>query len=269
MEGAKTVSVGAVYVPNRYRIHLGPVDFERFEGLIPTLRDEFSGLLRRTAVERRWQFPGPLVVTFEEDPGISSGRFEVVAEHDAEATALAAEAGPRDVLRLLGTQPPKQWILAGSRLVVGRLPACEVSLNDQNASRQHAELAHREDGWWIIDLESTNGTFVNGSLVKERRLTPGDRIQIGSSKLEFGLEEPVPHRHPAPDPPVETVPEPVPERMPERGRERIPERSPERGPEPGLDQRRREEAGQPVVFPIDHLDVPPKGPAESNPRNPD
>jgi FHA domain/FhaA, N-terminal domain len=207
MEGAKTVSVGAVYVPNRYLIRLGTEDFERFEGLIPTLQEEFGSLLSRSAAERRWHFPGALVVEFTEDPEVAPGRFEVQAEHDADATPpQAPESRMRDVLRLIGSQPPKEWVLESGRLVMGRLPACEISLNDANASRQHAELVKREDGWWLVDLDSTNGTFVNGSMVKERRLAPGDRIQIGSSKLEF-VTEPVPPVPPK-APPAE-VPEPT------------------------------------------------------------
>jgi hypothetical protein len=203
MEGAKTVSVGAVYVPNSYLIHLGTEDFERFEGLIPTLQEEFGSLLARSAAERRWHFPGALVVDFAQDDAVAPGRFEVRAEHDADAVAPAArESLTRDVLRLTGSQPPKEWVLGSGRMVMGRLPACEISLNDANASRQHAELVKREDGWWIIDLDSTNGTFVNGSLVKERRLGPGDRIQIGSSKLEFATEQAPPAPPKAPPPAV-------------------------------------------------------------------
>lgn len=201
MEGAKTVSVGAVYVPNVYRIHLSQPDHERFGGLIPTLRHEFGALLRKNAAERHWQFPGPLVVEFLGDPSVESGRFEVFAEHDADAVA-PVEVGPRDVVRLLGDQPgdqaKKEWVLTTGRLVIGRLPSCEISLNDQNASRQHAEFVWRDDGWWIVDLDSTNGTFLNGSLVKERRLNYGDRIQIGSSRLEFVQAEPAPDGSRAP-----------------------------------------------------------------------
>lgn len=209
MEGAKTVSVGAVYVPNSYLIHLGTEDFARFEGLLPTLQEEFGSLLSRSAAERRWHFPGPLVVDFVADPALASGRFEVVADHDADAVAPAPPPSTeRDVLRLVGSQPPKEWALASGRLIMGRLPACEISLNDANASRQHAELVKRDDGWWIVDLDSTNGTFVNGSLVKERRLVPGDRIQVGSSKLEFATEKAAPPaRKPA------AVPEPEPTQL--------------------------------------------------------
>lgn len=232
MEGGKTVSVGAVYVPNSYRIYLGPDDFARFGGLVPTLRNEFSGLLRRTALERRWQFPGPLIVAFEQDPRIPSGRFEVSAEHDA-GVVPPPDTGPRDALFLLGSQPPRHWVLAGQRLVVGRLANCDIALNDQNASRQHAELVKRDDGWWIVDLDSTNGTFVNGNLVKERRVTTGDRLQIGSTRLELGLEEPAPPKKPLPqkppEPPIERPTEfwPAPEPPgPPRGHE-------DRSPAPG------------------------------------
>ena len=208
MEGAKTVSVGAVYVPNSYLIHLGTEDFERFEGLIPTLQEEFGSLLRRSAAERRWHFPGVLVVEFAEDAELAPGRFEVRAEHDADTVAPPPpESHVRNILRLTGSQPLKEWVLDSGRLVMGRLPSCEISLNDANASRQHAELVKREDGWWLVDLDSTNGTFVNGSMVKERRLGPGDRIQIGSSKLEF-VTEPVP---PAPPVPPKAPPAAVPE----------------------------------------------------------
>lgn len=199
MEGGKTVSVGAVYVPNRYAIHLCPDDYDRLEGLIPTLHDEFSSLLTKSADERRWHFPGALAVTFELDGKVSTGRFEVRAEHDASAQPPAAPPGPQEVVRLMGTQPPQRWVLTGTRLVIGRLPACDVSLSDANASRQHAELVRRDGEWWIVDLDSTNGTLVNGSLVRERRLLPGDRIDIGASRLEYGTEEPPPPA-PAADP---------------------------------------------------------------------
>ena len=206
MEGGKTVSVGAVYVPNCYTIHLGNDDFGRFEGLIPTLRDEFAALLRRSATDRRWQFAGPLVVNFTRDQSVVSGRFEVDADHDSDAVAPApVETRERDIVRLSGAMPPKEWVLDSARMVMGRLPTCNISLNDPNASRQHAELVLRDDGWWIVDLDSTNGTFVNGSLVKERRLAPGDMIQVGSSRLEFAREAP----RPAPAMPKPGVPEPT------------------------------------------------------------
>ncbi|HYS80008.1 MAG TPA: FHA domain-containing protein, partial [Anaeromyxobacteraceae bacterium] len=52
-------------------------------------------------------------------------------------------------------------VAAGSRqrLVLGRAPGCEVVLTGQHVSRRHAALVRRQDGWWVEDLGSRNGTF--------------------------------------------------------------------------------------------------------------
>jgi hypothetical protein len=72
----------------------------------------------------------------------------------------------------------------------GRAPDNVVAFTDDaNVSRYHAEIEERADGYWIIDLNSSNGTTVNGeSLHGERPLNDGDRILLGgSSEIEFYL----------------------------------------------------------------------------------
>ena len=63
-----------------------------------------------------------------------------------------------------------------------------IQLSDQTISRRHAELTPEGNGlWWINDLRSANGTFVNGVRVGEpRRLRVGDQIRVGNSLLVFG-----------------------------------------------------------------------------------
>lgn len=51
--------------------------------------------------------------------------------------------------------------------------------------RAHAQLVQEEEGWRIVDLESTNGTWVNGERVDVRRLSPEDQIRIGIYTLVF------------------------------------------------------------------------------------
>lgn len=66
-----------------------------------------------------------------------------------------------------------------------------LPLSDQTISRRHAELTPDEGKWYIKDLDSANGTYVNGARVTERRLlAPGDQIRTGMSLFLFG-EEPV------------------------------------------------------------------------------
>jgi pSer/pThr/pTyr-binding forkhead associated (FHA) protein len=70
-------------------------------------------------------------------------------------------------------------------MTIGRLPDCDVVVDDAGASRQHAELRRTDDGFVLTDLGSTNGTLVNGSPIREHLLEDGDRITIGESILEF------------------------------------------------------------------------------------
>jgi hypothetical protein len=182
MEAGKSVSVGAVYVPNRFVIRLSPSDSERFEGLMPTLRQEFADLLRSQARERRWRPAGRVAVEFSSDAGQPEGRFEVEGHHESSGEDDDGDHAPE--LRLRGVSG-RSFTLGEEPLTIGRLASCHIVLDDPNASRRHAEVSRRDDGWWIVDLGSTNGTLVNGGLIKERRLENRDVVQIGSSELEF------------------------------------------------------------------------------------
>jgi pSer/pThr/pTyr-binding forkhead associated (FHA) protein len=72
-------------------------------------------------------------------------------------------------------------------LVIGRLPECEIVLQDSNVSRRHAELRRSGDGVFVTDLGSTNGTRVNGTPIREQMLTSGDEVSVGSTRLIFEM----------------------------------------------------------------------------------
>ena len=67
--------------------------------------------------------------------------------------------------------------------VIGRAEGALVVLEDQGVSRRHARIQPTPDGFFIEDLESTNGTFISGVRVGSRELRSGDRIQLGPSVL--------------------------------------------------------------------------------------
>ena len=68
---------------------------------------------------------------------------------------------------------------------LGRDWECRVVLNDPQCSRKHARVYFNEDGWWIEDNSSSNGTFVNGQTVREARLGEGHLIRVGGSAFVF------------------------------------------------------------------------------------
>lgn len=71
------------------------------------------------------------------------------------------------------------------RMVLGRDEGCDISLNSQFVSRYQNLFMETKQGWLLIDLNSTNGCFVNGRKVREHYLRDGDMIAIGQHQLRF------------------------------------------------------------------------------------
>lgn len=80
--------------------------------------------------------------------------------------------------------------LAGDETLIGRNPTTDITLLDEGISREHAIiLFDAETGRYEIeDLESTNGTKLNGRRIRNAVLAPGDEIQIGHTLFEFVAE---------------------------------------------------------------------------------
>jgi len=79
-------------------------------------------------------------------------------------------------------------------LTIGRGQDCDLVLQDTQVSRRHAELRRHGDQWFLVDLGSTNGTFVGGALLRPNEaclLLPGIPVQIGDAQLTLE-EEPSP-----------------------------------------------------------------------------
>src|SRR6267378_6170886 len=93
---------------------------------------------------------------------------------------LAAIAG-----KLKGTIFP----LHDEPVVIGRETAAELCLADRAVSRRHSRVEQKGDQFWIDDLQSLNGTFVNDVPVKQRALHHGDRIRIGDTQFLFLVHE--------------------------------------------------------------------------------
>jgi len=89
-----------------------------------------------------------------------------------------------------GGEPPRSAALATPRTVVGRDPEADVPLEDEAVSWHHLEIENRGGALMATDLDSRNGTALNGEpLDRPRRLRDGDTLLVGSHRLE--VSEPV------------------------------------------------------------------------------
>ena len=81
-------------------------------------------------------------------------------------------------------------LVKGREIVIGRSSELDMVLIEDMVSRRHAKIQTTEDEIAIMDMGSTNGTFVNGEKVKKARLKEGDRILIGTSIMKLVTVDP-------------------------------------------------------------------------------
>lgn len=93
-----------------------------------------------------------------------------------EAASLVVTSGGETVAEISLNRP---------RMVLGRDEGCDISLNSTFVSRYQNLFMETREGWLLIDLNSTNGCFVNGRKVREHYLRDGDLIAIGQHQLRF------------------------------------------------------------------------------------
>lgn len=213
MEDSKTVSVSRTYVPNHYRVFLSPQDREQFASYEPALRKELSDYLLEHARAERLALTSRPAVEFMTDERLGLGEFGIQAQlldadEESEERPAAPSQGdfghtmvysPDRAARKLDPQPAapsravlagdgRRTVLSGDRMVLGRSRDCDITVEDANVSREHAELRATRDGWQLVDLGSTNGVKVNRRRVEQAKLKHGDRITLGITDLDFELE---------------------------------------------------------------------------------
>jgi Nif-specific regulatory protein len=106
---------------------------------------------------------------------------------------------------LAGRQVGKVFPLTGRQVTLGRLLANDICARSRHVSRRHAQILRKDDGYWVVDLKSRNGTLVNDTAVQRHLLQHGDEITIGDHCYVFMTK---PHEaRPVPDKEVRILPD--------------------------------------------------------------
>lgn len=178
MDDHRSVDVkGQRIVPNDFVVLLSPDDHSEFADIEGALVTELVEACREYAREEGYQFMGPVRVELRIDNELRSGRFGIASQ------LRQADDGARPGTIVM---PSGDRIELTDETLIGRLNDCGIVITDGNTSRHHARINRSGSGFVIADLNSTNGTFVNGdALVADHRLADGDIITVGSVSLRF------------------------------------------------------------------------------------
>ncbi|MHB8680731.1 MAG: FhaA domain-containing protein [Acidimicrobiales bacterium] len=177
MDLLRRVGVRGLIAPNFFVVTLSPQDADRFRTFVDVLARELGDAARDHARTEGYSFVGPVEVEIHLDDGLRAGRFTVEAE-----VAEGPDGLPAGSLVLADGS---RVVIEAEPVVIGRLPECAVVLSDPNVSRRHAEVRRQGSDVVIFDLQSTNGTRVNGVPITERALDDGDEIMVGTTTIRF------------------------------------------------------------------------------------
>jgi hypothetical protein len=201
---AAIVAQGRTLVPNDFVVEVSETDFDRLEVYADNLGTELATLARDYAKEQGYSFVGPVRMRFEGVPDLTTGMFRirsgVIRGHTVEAGEVRQPVS--DLPRSQGSQfyGRPRLVVSGSGgsleagstyelqtpvTLLGRGTDCDLRLVDPGVSRHHAELRVEEDQVVLVDLGSTNGTFVNGQPARRVVLTDGTTVTLGRTTMVF------------------------------------------------------------------------------------
>jgi hypothetical protein len=165
-------------VPNVYNVVMGgePVDAEVLE----TVARELAAFVEETTLERGWRLEGPARATV---------RIDSARRPSDVAISTGVEEGPQPVwARLRPVAGPEGSLeVAINRAVLGRGSSSDVQVANEDVSRTHAVLWREAGSAWVGDLESSNGTFLNGERVHgPTPVVEGDLLTLGRTEFVIG-----------------------------------------------------------------------------------
>lgn len=176
MDLGRQVAPKGLLAPNHFKVWLSPPDADRFEGYQKALIAELTEAARQHAVDEGYNFVGPVVVELFVDDDLHKGALGLKASY------VDGVSEPRVVTSTGAVYP-----IGHTPLVVGRSSECDIVITEPNVSRRHAEFWVTSEGVAVRDLQSTNGTMVNGHKITAVSLSPADEVEIGSQTMRIEL----------------------------------------------------------------------------------
>ncbi len=188
----QVVSVSGPIAPNAFVVHLNPNDAAEFEGYEHQLTSDLAVWLEDLANQRDLRCVGQIRVEIESDARIPRRGMRITAamiEDQSEHQPAQSHDEPDIGYVLLlsaGRLRSRRILLREGYTIVGRAPSSDLVLDDPSVSRFHARLEVRGRRIDVRDLDSTNGTRLNGHPVNYAPVEAGDTITFGG--IEAAVE---------------------------------------------------------------------------------
>ncbi|HEY1881733.1 MAG TPA: FhaA domain-containing protein [Candidatus Cybelea sp.] len=179
MEAQTRGEEGRPSAPSAYAVYVSPADFERLEQHREYLEEAWIDLLRDLAAKVGVAFvDGEPRVTMSARPSVPLGAIAIEVGDAARASAQFA-------LRMIKGLPVDGVYSITGTTRVGRGDDSEIVLLDPSVSRAHAIVEFDAGEPVVRDLDSTNGTYVNGRRVRVESLQDGDELRFGNTRMRF------------------------------------------------------------------------------------
>jgi len=202
---AAIVAQGRTLVPNDFVVEISQQDGERLQVYADSLSQELSNLAREYAKEQGYSFVGPVRVRFQNAGDLATGMFRIRSGVIRGSTVEGGEIRPpvsnvpqerggvfAGNPRLLvttavegGDATQRTYEINTPVTLLGRGTDCDLRLVDPGVSRHHAEIRVEGSEIALVDLGSTNGSFVNGQPIRRVTLVDGSRVTMGRTTLVF------------------------------------------------------------------------------------
>ena len=195
---ATIVARGRTLVPNTFVVELGPADHGRLGEWEDALGDELRDVVSEHAGQQEYAFVGPITVVFEEAEDLDTGLFRVrssttkgrvqaspAVSAPAQSHGQAPAPARSGVLHVSLDVEGRSHQVSSPVTVIGRGAEADVVVDDAGVSRRHAEVHSDGNRVRVVDLGSTNGTFVDGERVGQQGapLADGSRITVGRTRV--------------------------------------------------------------------------------------
>jgi hypothetical protein len=172
---AVVVSRDRILVPNKFTVRLSGRDYQRMTAVGPALIDELTQLVQQHASAQHYQFAGGISIALSEDPALTEGIIHL------ESVNVKGTVAWTPVLDVAG----KRYPITKSRTVIGRGSEADITVDDTGISRKHVEILWDGTRGQVNDLNSTNGSQLNGAPVTQAPLQPDSVISIGRTRIVF------------------------------------------------------------------------------------